>query len=192
MMNRDYWTQRWTTGETRWDIGRISTPLKNYFDTLENKDQHILIPGCGNSYEGEYLWNKGFKNLVLLDISEQPLLNFHERVPEFPQKQLWSKDFFEIKTSFDLVVEQTFFCAINPSLRSKYVQHMSSILNPGGKIAGLLFDFPLTETGPPFGGSKEEYTSLFDSLFSILRMDKATDSIEPRAGNELFIELQKT
>lgn len=191
-MNRDYWTQRWTTGETRWDIGRISTPLKNYFDTLENKDQHILIPGCGNSYEGEYLWNKGFKNLVLLDISEQPLLNFHERVPEFPQKQLWSKDFFEIKTSFDLVVEQTFFCAINPSLRSKYVQHMSSILNPGGKIAGLLFDFPLTETGPPFGGSKEEYTSLFDSLFSILRMDKATDSIEPRAGNELFIELQKT
>jgi len=44
---------------------------------------------------------------------------------------------------------------------------MKELLNPKGKLIGLLFQFPLTEVGPPFGGSKEEYNSLFENDFDI-------------------------
>jgi SAM-dependent methyltransferase len=190
-MDKNYWHNRWEQGETKWDIGYISTPLKNFFDQLTNKEQKILIPGCGSGYEGEYLWRKGFTNVYQLDISEIPLQKFHQRVPEFPKEQLLATDFFALDGPFDLVIEQTFFCALHPDLRKNYASHMFSILADGGKICGLMFNFPLTENGPPFGGSKDEYETLFSPFFKIHRMEQAEDSIEPRAGNEFFVELQK-
>jgi hypothetical protein len=30
------------------------SPIKNYIDTLKDKDIAILIPGCGNTYEAAY------------------------------------------------------------------------------------------------------------------------------------------
>jgi hypothetical protein len=99
-MDKNYWHNRWEQGETKWDIGYISTPLKNFFDSLSDKEQKILIPGCGSGYEGEYLWRKGFRNVYQLDISEIPLQKFHERVPDFPKEQLVAQDFFTLRRSF--------------------------------------------------------------------------------------------
>ena len=53
---KNYWTNRYSKAKTGWDIGYPSTPLKTYFDQLENKDLRILIPGAGNAYEAEYLF----------------------------------------------------------------------------------------------------------------------------------------
>jgi hypothetical protein len=68
---------------------------------------------------------------------------------------------------------------------------MKSLLKPNGKLAGLLFQFPLTEVGPPFGGSKEEYLSLFQDDFQIKKLETAHNSIKPREGNELFFIFTK-
>ena len=37
--------------ETGWDIGYVSTPIKEYFNQVKNKELKILIPGGGNSYK---------------------------------------------------------------------------------------------------------------------------------------------
>ena len=68
---------------------------------------------------------------------------------------------------------------------------MYALLNPNGKIVGLLFDFPLTSDGPPFGGSKEEYIPYFKPLFNIEILERCYNSISPRAGRELFFKFQK-
>ena len=81
--------------------------------------------------------------------------------------KLLHQDFFTLNEKFDLVLEQTFFCAIPPEMRADYATKMNEILNTKGKIAGLLFDFPLTGEGPPYGGSKAEYLSLFSEKFRI-------------------------
>jgi hypothetical protein len=47
------------SNETGWDLGQVSPPLKAYIDQLTDKNLRILIPGCGNSYEAEYLLEKG-------------------------------------------------------------------------------------------------------------------------------------
>ena len=140
-MNKTFWESRYRENRTGWDIGYISTPIKTHIDQLTNKDLKILIPGAGNSYEAEYLWKKGFKNVFIVDIARQPLNNFKKRLPEFPEEQLINKDFFELNDSFDLIIEQTFFCAIQPNLREDYSIKMNELLKKNGKIVGLLFNF---------------------------------------------------
>jgi thiopurine S-methyltransferase len=189
-MEKEFWDKRWENKETGWDVGTISTPLKTYIDQITDKNIRILIPGCGNSYEAEYLNEIGFKNVYIIDISDYAVASFKKRCPDFPLEQILCDDFFELKDTFDLIIEQTFFCAINPEMRKAYVEQMFQLLQPNGKLVGLMFDFPL-DAGPPFGGSIEEYKELFAEKFIIAKMEKCNNSIEPRAGRELWVSFIK-
>jgi methyl halide transferase len=186
-----YWESRYQKGETGWDIGEISTPLLEFFNSLEDKSLRILIPGCGNAYEAAYLHSKGFTHVYLLDFAQSPLQYFQEMNPDFPTAHLLHQDFFEHQGTYDLIVEQTFFCAINPILRKKYVAHISSLLAPYGILVGLLFDCQFEKEGPPFGGNREEYESLFKPYFTIQKLELCRNSISPRSGKELFIKATK-
>jgi thiopurine S-methyltransferase len=67
------------------------------------------------------------------------------------------------------------------------VQKTKSLLKPNGRIVGLLFQFPLTENGPPFGGDHKEYLKLFENDFEIKKLEIAYNSIPQRKDKELFI-----
>lgn len=125
----------------------------------------------------------------MLDVSEYAIESFKKRCPEFPADHILLQDFFEVNETFDLIVEQAFFCALNPLNREKYCQKMAELLGGNGKLRGLLFDFPLTEDGPPFGGNKEGYEILFKQYFSQLEIVPCYNSIEPRAGRELWLKV---
>ncbi len=191
-LDEKFWSEKYISGETVWDIGHVSTPLKEYIDQLSDKNLKILIPGGGNSYEAEYLFNQGFINVSVVDISIIPLENLSKRVPLFPKENLLHLDFFELEETYDLILEQTFFCAQDPNLRHKYVSKMHQLLKPTGKLVGVLFKTPLNEDKPPFGGNEKEYRSLFEEQFNIERMETAYNSIPPRAGSELFIKMSRS
>jgi len=190
-MNENFWSQRYRENKTGWDIGVISTPIKEYIDQLTNKDLKILIPGAGNSYEAEYLFKNGFRNITICDIAQEPLQNLKERIPEFPENHVLLSDFFKLEGTYDLILEQTFFCAIPVEMRAEYAKKSSELLNKNGRIAGLFFDFELNEDGPPFGGSKEEYLTYFSPYFKIDIFENCYNSIPPRMGNELFFKFRK-
>lgn len=190
-MSEQYWTERYQNDNTPWDMGSVSTPLTAYLQRLAHKDQRILIPGAGNAYEAEWLFNNGFTNVFVIDISNEPIQNLKQRIPAFPSAHLIHGDFFELDQKFDLIIEQTFFCALQPSQRKDYAIKMAEVLKPGAKLSGVFFDFPLTEQGPPFGGSSEEYEDLFSEFFKIHKMERCYNSIKPRMGKELFLELIK-
>jgi len=189
-LSADFWNSKYKTKQTGWDLGEISPPIKAYVDQLTNKNLKILIPGGGNSYEAEYLFHQGFTNVYVVDFSEIPLTNIKARIPNFPSDQLIQADFFSLEMKFDLILEQTFFSAIHPSLRKAYVQQMAALLKPHGKLVGLLFDDPLNTDKPPFGGSKEEYIALFNSHFNILQLEEAYNSHENRGWRELFFRME--
>src|SRR5690554_2305347 len=189
--DENFWTSKYDSKLTGWDVGYVSRPLKEYIDTLQDKNLKILIPGGGNSYEAEYLHNIGFNNVFVIDISKRPLENIKKRVPDFPENHLIHADFFKLEGQYDLILEQTFFCALNPELRTKYVDKMHQLLKNDGKLVGLLFNIPLNEDHPPFGGNEKEYRKLFEQKFDIEIMETAYNSILARAGNELFIKMQK-
>ncbi len=190
-LTAEYWSGRYSDETTGWDIGHASAPLVHYFKKLTDKQLKILIPGCGNAYEAEYLHQEGFTNVWIADWSKEPLDNFKKRVPTFPSSHLIHGDFFAIKDAFDLVVEQTFFCAISPELRTKYAEKVNSLLTDQGKLIGVLFEDKLNTDQPPYGGSKEEYIQVFSPYLNINTMELTPHSEKPRLGRELFIELSK-
>jgi thiopurine S-methyltransferase len=187
---QNYWTQRYKEERTGWDIGYPSTPLKEYIDQLEDKTISILIPGAGNGYEAEYLWKKGFQNVFVMDISEFPLQQFQERNPDFPKTHLLLENFFQHETTYDLILEQTFFCSFVPTNnnRNAYVNQMSKLLKPKGKLVGIWFDIPLTGdlVKRPFGGDKKLYLSYLNPILETITFEKCYNSILPRIGKELF------
>ncbi len=187
---RTYWSTRYDEARTGWDIGYPSTPLKTYIDQLSDKNIRILIPGAGNAHEAAYLFEQGFSNTVILDISPIPLEAFKKRFPTFPKAQLVNENFFSYQGQFDLIIEQTFFCSMPPlpANRKAYALQMARLLKPGGKLVGLWFDIPLTGDleKRPFGGTKEEYLEYFEPHFSVEIFAPAYNSIAVRAGKELF------
>lgn len=187
----DSWNKRYLKNETGWDIGAASLPLKTFFDTLSDKRLKILIPGGGNGYETEYLFKNGFTRVFLLDWAASPLELFRKRVKDFPVNHLIHSDFFKHNGKYDLIIEQTFFCAINPELRSAYARKVFDLLNDGGRLAGVLFDDKMNDDQPPFGGTRKEYRKYFAPYFTFKHFERCYNSIEPRKGRELFINLVK-
>lgn len=186
-LDHTFWNDRYLTGETGWDLGGPSTPLKEYLDQLPDKDLRILIPGGGKAWEAEYAHRLGFKNVLVIDLTDAPFKELLDRCPVFPKEHLIVGDFFAHQGQYDRILEQTFFCALDPALRSRYVRHMPTLLAPGGKLVGVLFDDPLNTDKPPFGGSRAEYEHVFAGHFASVSFTPCHNSIAPRAGRELWL-----
>jgi len=185
-LDQDFWNDKYINNQTGWDLGQVSPPIKAYIDQLENKSTKILIPGAGNAYEADYLLKKGFKNITIIDIAPRLVEKLKGKWKNNSNIQILQSDFFNHKGKYDLIIEQTFFCAIDPSDRRNYVKKMGQLLNQNGKLVGLLFDRRFEE-GPPFGGSKDEYEKLFTERFELDEFETAQNSVEPRSGMELWI-----
>jgi SAM-dependent methyltransferase len=190
MLDKSFWNSRYLDQNTGWDLGMPSPPLITYVEGQVHRDSRILIPGAGNAWEAEYLYRAGWKNIHVVDLSPKALQNLRSRCPEFPEDQLIEADFFALNESFDLILEQTFFCALDPALRPDYVQRMHKLLKTDGALVGVLFKIPLYDDHPPFGGDIEEYESLFRGRFTFEIWEECRNSVLPRAGNEQFMKLK--
>jgi thiopurine S-methyltransferase len=186
ILNNTYWNNRYINHDSPWNIGASSPALIEYCRQLHDNTLKILIPGAGYAHEAAQLYQMGFKNVFVLDFAEQAISKFKENNPLFPQNQIIIENFFEHIGQYDLILEQTFFCALIPNLRNAYAKKIHELLCPNGKLVGLLFDAPLNNDKPPFGGSKPEYTAILNEHFKIKTMEMCHNSIEPRKNRELF------
>ena len=189
-LSAEYWNQKYKIGHTPWDIGYASPPLLEYVNQLKNKHLRILIPGAGRAYEAAWLHRAGFEQVWVCDWAPAAFGHLLEHCPEFPEERLLVADFFELDMEFDLILEQTFFCAIDRAQRQAYARQAARLLGNGGRLAGVLFAEEFEQEGPPFGGTAAEYRACFISHFEILMMDTSPHSIGPRAGRELFVEMR--
>lgn len=190
-LDQKFWEDRYENGQIGWDAGNITTPLKEYFDQLTDKNQKMLIPGCGNAYEAQYLHKQGFRNVYVADVALKPLQRLARACENFPEGHLIHGDFFDMEGTFDLIIEQTFFCSMTTDMRAKYAKTMHNRLKIGGKLVGILFSFPLKSEGPPFGGDINEYRTYFEPYFTFEVFEPCYNSIRPRQGSELFMILSK-
>ena len=190
-LDQQYWDGKWEKRQTGWDIGYVSPPIEKYMDKHGDKDAAILIPGCGNAHEAEYLASNGFTNITLIDISPVAIEQLNAKHKHSPYIKIICGDFFNHAGEYDLMIEQTFFCAIPPTKRAEYVVKAASLLRTSGKIIGILFDRKFDGQGPPFGGNKQEYANLFLPYFEIKVMETCYNSIPERSNTELFIHFIK-
>lgn len=188
--DENYWQQRWQNGQTGWDIGGPAPAILQHFSSIGNKMLRILIPGCGNAYEARALWEMGFKNITVAEIVTSKAAALREQFKDTGIR-VFQGDFFQMDGQYDSIVEHTFFCSLSPELRPEYARKVFRLLRESGQLTGLLFNRTFDRAGPPFGGNREEYLSLFTPLFRQVILETCLNSIPPRAGSELFITLTK-
>lgn len=190
-VNKAYWNSRWEKQETGWDMGAPAPAISEYMAQYTDKNASILIPGCGNAHEAEYLYSIGFTNITLLDIAPAAVEHLMAKFAGIPAINVILGNFFDHSGSYDLIIEQTFFCAISPQLRDDYVSKCAELLNENGQIIGVLFNTVFENDGPPFGGNEIEYRSRFEPYFTIAVMAPCYNSILKRENAELFINMRK-
>lgn len=191
LLNKVYWEDRYRNQEANWNAKSITTPLQAYIDQLTNTELNVLVPGLGHGHELLYLHRKGFTSSVGLDFTAVAFEETAKEQADFPVDHVILGDFFEHKGSYDLILEQTFFCSLPVEKRKAYVEKMHELLRPNGKLVGVLFDAYFEQDAPPFGGDREIYQALFEPYFTIEVMERAFNSIKPRQHRELFIILKK-
>ncbi len=157
----------------------------------------VCIVGCGRGYDAVMFAQKGF-DVTAVDFAPSAIAAVQELANEadIPVNTV-EVDIFSLKTvyanSFDYIIEQTCFCAINPKRRQEYESLIQKLLKPGGKLIGLWFplDKILAEGGPPWGTTIKEVKSLFKNGWKVEREEFSDLSIEPRKGREKLIIFQK-
>lgn len=189
-LDQTYWDNQYQAQTIGWDLGTVSPAIKRRIDAITDKNATILIPGCGNTYEAEYLLQEGFTAITVLDIAPTLVENLKQKFKNATGITVLLGDFFEHNNRYDYIIEQTFFCALPPTMRQQYVWKMHQLLAENGILFGLLFNRDF-EVSPPFGGSKTEYEMLFKGAFTWNKLETSNHSIPQRANSELEIELHK-
>jgi len=186
-----FWESRYESGETGWDLGGPSPPLMAYCEQVQDKYNRLLIPGAGYGHEVHALLNLGFSDITIIDIAASPLNKLRKELGNTNKVRLVHEDFFQHTGQYDLILEQTFFCALEPKYRKQYAEQTHRILSNSGTLCGIFFDTTFEKEGPPFGGTRTEYESLFSDYYTIHTMAPCHNSIAPRMGKEVFAILKK-
>ncbi len=181
-----YWTERYRASRDGWDLGGANLGLLEEVTSRVNPTQRVLIPGAGRGYEAEWLWQAGYDQVYVCDWSELALARLASSLYLPKADRLLVGDFFELSGRFDVIIEQTFFCAIDPSQRERYVDQCADLLTPGGLLIGVLFDKTFS-AGPPFGGSRAEYADAFGRRFAVNNLAEFQGSVAPRRGSEVLL-----
>jgi SAM-dependent methyltransferase len=188
----------YAAGEDRWDLGGASPPLVAALGRGEaGPPGRALVPGCGRGHDVRLLAAHGF-DATGVDFAARAVREARRlaRAAGQPGLRFERRDLFRLPRSFegafDLVFEQTCFCAVHPSRRDEYVRAVHRVLRPGGLLLGLFFVIR-PEEGPPFGTTPAEVRVRFagTGLFALERARTPAESVPARQGREWLAWLRR-
>jgi SAM-dependent methyltransferase len=188
------WSRYYQEDNTAWDLGEPSPPFVRLFQAGGLKKGKIAIPGCGKGHEVVYFAGKGF-DVTAIDFTDESIRITKERlINSALTAHLIKADFLEISfqydVSFDTILEQTCYCAIEPVRRADYVQSVCRLLRPSGELIALFYDIDNLD-GPPFGTTEEEIRKRFAPYFKLEVLERCEDSHPRRAGKEWLARFRK-
>ena len=148
----------------------------------------MTTPILPNSIQIYSLRSLGGIDAIGLDIAPTAIARAKEHYPQHAQRFVLG-DLFELRDSFDAIVEHTCLCALPPEWRVRYRDAVASLLKPGGLLIGIWFVNPEMdpgETGPPFGISPDELSALFAPRFDAIENYTPQSAYPGREGRELL------
>lgn len=183
----DFWNSRYLEGETGWDLGEPSPPFVTLHRQGVIRPCRVAIPGCGRGWEVVWLARAGY-DVTGIDFAPEAIRHVREAARTASvAPEVVNADVLALPNSlagrFDLVLEQTCFCALPPSRRPEYVEAVHRLLAPQGRLVALFYECG-GDDGPPFSVDPEEVRRLFAPRFVIESLERTPHSHERRAGKE--------
>ena len=192
--SREDWQDHYDSNDLGWDLGQVAPPFVELREKGKLPLGKVLVPGCGRGHEVIFLSENGFE-VTGIDFSEGAVTYLGNALKKRNLKgRVLHQDFFSLDDThdgvYDLVIEQTFFCAISPRQRQDYVLKVSRMLKPGGMLVGLFYHTD-KQGGPPYNTTREDIETHFSENFEIQELDKTSLSSEQRKGKEWLGILKK-
>ena len=192
--NREDWQGHYETNDLGWDLGQVAPPFVKLWEEGKLPAGNVLVPGCGRGHEVVFLAENGF-DVTAIDFSRGAVTYLERALEERNLNgRVLHQDFFCMENYhdgiYDLVLEQTFFCAISPRKRQDYVQSVTRLLKPRGMLVGLFYQTD-KEGGPPYNTTREDIERNFAKNFEIQELDKTSLSHEQRKDKEWLGILKK-
>ncbi len=182
------WEEKYQASGDLWNLGYAAPPFVSLLASANApKPGKLAVMGCGKGHDALLFAESGFE-VVGFDFAPSAIAEATATAKARDiEAQFLQRDIFtlneEFADSFDYILEHTCFCAINPSLRSQYVEVVKSLLRPNGKLIALFYTHN-RPGGPPFGVKPQSVLDYFTPDFEPIVFEIAKDSIARRQGDE--------
>jgi len=184
----DFWSQRYRSGRTPWQLDYIPKQLGAFIRALPVGSE-ILIPGSGADWRTIRAFCGAGHRVTTIDFSPVAVEQMRKALGEFADAMILG-DFFNYdfgSSRFDIVYERTFLCSLPPRLWENYVARVAELLHPKGKLAGFFF-YGEESDPPPYPLSEVVAEKLFGGRFRLVRSEPVTDSLPIFRGMEKWQE----
>jgi SAM-dependent methyltransferase len=184
-----FWDQLYREGNDGWELGRGAPPLLRWLTQHPPRGKKVLVVGAGRGHEAAFAASLGAQ-VTALDFAEAAVTALRA-LATVEKLEVRQQDLFELKApEWDLVVEHTCFCAIEPARRDEYVAAVATALHEGGELVGLFWAHE-RPGGPPYATTRAELQQRFGARFDWIFDEVAPDSVAARQGQELLVVLRK-
>ncbi|MFS4459218.1 class I SAM-dependent methyltransferase [Bdellovibrio sp. HCB2-146] len=193
--NETYWSKIYRTEpEPGWNLGAPAEALKDMLPRLKISRSRVLVLGCGDGHDAAFFAEAGHV-VTAVDISPLALERAKKLYGHYSNLTFVQADLFklprEFDGAFDIVFEQTCYCAINPTRRQDLVKVWNRVLTRDGFLMGVFFAME-RRNGPPFGGSEWELRQRLKSAYHPVFWGRWQKSVPRRQGKEFFVYLKRT
>ena len=187
------WEQRYRDGNTPWDLDAAPPVLEDLVASLGPTPLRVLVPGVGSGHDA-IAWARAGHQVTAFDVAPLAVTRARQRVADRGLAvEVLEADLFALPVNwdatFDIVWEQTCFCAIEPVQRGSYVAAMARVLHPDGTYYGLFWNHGMPG-GPPWDVTEDEVRAVFPPRFVIASLEPVTNSV-PGRHPEFLTRMQR-
>jgi thiopurine S-methyltransferase len=194
VMDKAFWTARWNERRIGFHEGHANHYLEAYATRLAGDGgagtPGVLVPLAGKADDMRWLAARGHA-VVGVEFVESAAREFFRESSIEPRErtvgpfvalscggvEVFVGDFFdatsELLGTFTAAYDRAALVAVEPQRRAEYVERLASLMEPGGRVLLVTFEYPPSPamTGPPFSVSADEVRSLFDARFGLELLD---------------------
>ncbi|MBS1255913.1 MAG: Thiopurine S-methyltransferase [Deltaproteobacteria bacterium] len=200
LMNQ--WESRWQDGHIGFHLPEVNPILVQYSDELLfESPERVFVPFCGKSLDLCWLASKTNKVLgvelvgkaVQDFFAENNITNSIHQIDKFElfsskSIDIFQGDFFELKleqtSTFKAIYDRASIVSLQKAERNKYVDHLISFLEPGGRILLITLEYEQKRMdGPPYSVPSEEIEKLF-TPYGTLELLESSEILDERFRNK--------
>jgi SAM-dependent methyltransferase len=174
------------TGQAPWDIGR---PQRAFLDVADRITGSILDAGCGTGENALFFAARGQK-VTGIDFLDEPINRAKQKAADrnvtatfLVMDALALKHLPEV---FDTVIDSGLFHVFSDEDRHRYVEGLSTVLKPGGRLFLLCFSDEEPGTHGPRRVSKRELHDAFAAGWVIESIEPSRYEVRPDLKDMTF------